>query len=175
MDKPILALDVDGPLNPWAASNSKVPKGYRSHRMSPRGWVGPPLKVRLNPAHGPMLLDFAATHGVELVWATTWEDQANTMIGPHIGLPALPVIEFGGRQALSRGWKYRAVGEYATGRPLVWLDDDFLEPSYARARMLFDEDRHAAGVPTLLMTIEPQIGLTSGDLTTVAEWLGAVL
>lgn len=49
------------------------------------------IDVALNPAHGPMLLRFAAEHGVELVWATTWTDDANTMIGPLLELPELPV------------------------------------------------------------------------------------
>jgi|SRR6476646_831306 len=174
MGKPLLLLDVDGPLNVWAASNSKTPKGYRTHRMSPRGWTGPPLKVRLWPAHGPMLLDFAETHSVELVWATTWEDQANTMIGPEIGLPELPVIDFGGQQpGRLHGWKYPDVSAYAHDRALAWFDDDFGAPEYAEAQARFLRWRagHAA---TLLHHVDPTVGITQADLDAVAEWVKAL-
>jgi hypothetical protein len=30
----------------------------------------------------------------DLVWATTWEDEANTEIAPRLGLPPLPVVHW---------------------------------------------------------------------------------
>lgn len=168
MTKPLLLLDVDGPLNPWALRATR--EGYTAYRMTPHGWTGRPLNVRLSPAHGPMLLDFAATHGVELVWATTWAQDANTMIGPRIGLPELPVIDFGGGQpGALPGWKYQAVAQYASGRPLAWFDDDFAEAAYIKARWRFEDARE--GVPTLLHDVDPTMGLTQVDLDTVAEWV----
>jgi hypothetical protein len=70
--RPLLFVDVDGPLNPYEAEPAQRPKGYRTHRMSPVEWVrahpdAQPLQVWLNPEHGPMLLSLPA----ELVWATT--------------------------------------------------------------------------------------------------------
>ncbi|UNT00921.1 hypothetical protein MMF93_07775 [Streptomyces tubbatahanensis] len=90
-------LDVDGPLNPFAARRPRRPRGYRTHRMSPPSYVArrqaagrstEPLRVRLNAAHGPWLLGL----GFDLVWATTWAHEANDYIAPLIGLPRLPVI-----------------------------------------------------------------------------------
>ena len=94
---PILFLDVDGPLNPFAAKPTRRPSGYVTHRLMPAGWTGTtrgrrpkPLRVWLNPDHGPALTGLP----VELVWATTWEHEANRLIGPRIGLPSLPVVEW---------------------------------------------------------------------------------
>lgn len=155
--RPLLLLDVDGPLNPFRATK---PEGYTAHKLPT---AGSSFQVWLNHGHGAMLLDFAGQHGFELVWCTTWEHDANKYVGPHIGLPVLPVIEFG---FTATDWKFGAVLRYADRRPLAWLDDDF---------ELFDPEQQAfleerGDTPTLLHLVSPEIGLTANDLTTVAEW-----
>lgn len=164
MTKGILALDVDGPYNPYGGSNSIREKaGYRKYHLSPTGWDGyRSLRVWLKASHGEETLKLAAEAELDPVWATTWEDDANSMIGPKIGLPVLPVIKFRG----SREWKFPDVLEYAAGRPLAWFDDDF---------RLFDEAREnflkARGdLPTLLHTVSPRFGLVPEDFEAVKEW-----
>jgi hypothetical protein len=125
------------------------------------------LRVWLNPAHGAMLVDFAGRRGMELVWCTTWEHDANVMIGPVIGLPELPVIEWGFSAVM---WKFKGVLEYATGRPLAWLDDDF--GRFGTERAWFERER--APVPTLLHHVDPRVGLTPADLEAVASWRAAL-
>jgi hypothetical protein len=91
--RPLLLVDVDGPLNPYAAKPEKRPAGYVTHRMRPTGWDAPhikPLRVWLNPDHGPALLKLP----YDLVWCTTWQAEANVWIGPHLGLPDLPHVSF---------------------------------------------------------------------------------
>ncbi|WP_406638338.1 hypothetical protein [Amycolatopsis sp. WGS_07] len=52
-------------------------------------------------------------------------------------------------------WKFGAVGRFATGRPLAWLDDDFdLFPS-ALQRFL---DRRG-GTATALIPVDPAAGI----------------
>jgi hypothetical protein len=86
-----ILLDVDGPLNPYAAKATQRPEGYVTHRMKPSGFEhGKGLRVWLKPSHGAELQAL----GGELIWATTWEFEANEWIGPHIGLPELPVIDW---------------------------------------------------------------------------------
>jgi hypothetical protein len=156
--RPLVLLDVDGPLNPFAAKADAKPAGFREHGFRLSGWRKP-LRMWLNPDHGPALL--AAAGPAELVWATTWEHQANTMIGPAIGLPPLPVIEFRGA-----AWKYEAVARFAGERPLVWLDDDFDTAGSAAFRA------GRGTVPTELVRVDPKVGITGAELTAVRMFVG---
>ncbi|MEV5677512.1 MULTISPECIES: HAD domain-containing protein [unclassified Streptomyces] len=164
--KPLLLIDIDGPLNPYAAlSRRKAPDGYRRHRMRPTGWTdGPPLPVLLNPGHGDELLNLAGRY--ELIWATTWKDEANEWIGPHLGLPALPYIdwpEMHGSAPDGTYWKTRYVVEYAAGRPFAWVDDEITGR---------DREWVAAHHPgrALLRQIDPRVGLERGDFDALAGW-----
>jgi len=164
--RPLLLLDVDGPLNPFAGKPERRPDGYTTHRMVLDGWTEQhPLRVWLNPDHGRMLTDLAVECGLDLVWATTWQHLANTMIAPLVGLPELPVIEFGDALGTA-AWKWDAVTTYAGDRPLAWLDDDFHQWRHGRPK--FDMAR--LGRPTLLHTVDARIGITYNDLSAVAEW-----
>lgn len=163
--KPLLLLDVDGVLNPYAARTENVPESYTTHRIEG-------LQVRLNPEHGPMLLEFAEAHEMELVWATTWEHEANASIGPVIGLPELPVIELGWQKD-ERGrietdhWNFDGALAFAGNRPLAWLDDDFF--MFGLSMEWFLRQR-GPDRPTLLHDIDPVVGLLPGDLDVIAEW-----
>ncbi|MER5885840.1 HAD domain-containing protein [Streptomyces sp. NPDC001941] len=164
--KPLLLIDVDGPLNPYAAQKERRPEGYTTHRMSPTGWTGAkPLRVWLNPAHGAELL--ALTDRYELVWATTWKEEANEWIGPHLGLPELPYVDWPvmhGRAPAGTFWKTQYVLEYAGDRPFAWVDDDLTPYDHE-----WVERHHPADA--LMMTIDPRIGLTRVDFDRLAEWV----
>lgn len=98
---PLLFLDVDGPLNPYAAQPERRPDGYTTLRVPLGSGISAadgglstrrrPLRVWLNPEHGPALLGL----GYELCWATTWMAEANRWIAPTLGLPELPFVDFG--------------------------------------------------------------------------------
>ena len=162
-ERPLLLIDVDGVLNPFRRPGpewvkTKCSAGGRSYNML------------LNPAHGPKLLDLAATVGCELVWATTWEHDANTEIGPKVGLPHLPVIEVDrDTQYLRRGGdimpKTPHVADWVKGRPFVWLDDDLtnLDEKYLR--------EHEGVGDFLVIHVDEQFGLTDGHLAEAAVWL----
>ena len=100
----------------------------------------------------------AREHGLELVWATTWERQANEWIAPRVGLPELPVITFGTGAVVKR----TSVGPWAGDRPLAWFDDMFTELDHGWA-----SERAGA---TLLVPVSPHVGLRESDLKPVAEW-----
>lgn len=178
--RPLLFLDVDGPLNPFAAKPTRRPDGYQTHRMAPQRWTeaererlqaegrpfkrAKPLRVWLNPAHGPALLDLP----VELVWATTWEQEANEWIGPVLGLPALPVVNWPEESWPKQEpdglfWKTRTVADYAAGRPFAWVDDQI-----TMADWRWCATRHPAS--TLLQHVHPARGLTTGDFATLDRW-----
>ncbi|MER7671115.1 hypothetical protein ABTY61_21990 [Kitasatospora sp. NPDC096128] len=174
--QPLLLLDVDGPLNPFAAPRLRRPAGYRTHELMPTWWAErqtrrapdgepKPLKVWLNPAHGPELLALP----YELVWATTWMAEANALIGPNLGLPELPYIpwtELFGEDPDGLHWKTRDVVAWADGRPFVWVDDE-LGPQ--------DAEWIAANHPGPAHTlhINPRTGMAAGDFAILREWAAA--
>ncbi|MFF2143295.1 hypothetical protein [Kitasatospora sp. NPDC058190] len=170
--QPLLLLDVDGPLNPYAAPNTRRPEGYGTHRLLPESWVArnaptprgrvKPLRVWLNPAHGAELLALP----YELAWATTWMDEANTFIGPRIGLPELPYIpwtEVFREDPDGLHWKTRELVAWAAGRPFVWLDDE-LGPQDIE----WIEANHPA--PALPLWVDPRAGLRELHFAALREW-----
>lgn len=162
-----LLLDVDGPLNPYAAKPTRRPEGYSTHRLAPKGFsMRKPLRVWLNEQHGPMLTQFAEENDCKIIWCTTWENDANTMIGPRIGLGSLPVIKFGWH---AHQWKYNAVLDYCAGEPFIWFDDDFFK--YDKELLWFQDNRKE---PYSLHWIDPKIGITCADLEKAKEWINGI-
>lgn len=188
----LLLLDVDGPLNPYAAKGFARPSGYLTYRETPNGdWVSgrrvrrtKGYRVWLHPGHGALLRALADETGLELVWATAWEHSANRRVAPAIGLDDLPVIEFPAADVVrdSRGrltwrtgggWKWPAVCAYADGRPLAWLDDEHDQVDFAAARSTFHRDR--LGCQTLLCHVDPRRGLGSDHLDQIRNWAAGLL
>ncbi|MEU8523183.1 HAD domain-containing protein [Streptomyces sp. NBC_01216] len=169
MTKPLLLIDVDGPLNPYAAQRERRPEGYTTHRMRPGGWFErKPLRVWLDHRHGAELLALAEAY--ELVWATTWKGEANTWIGPLLGLPELPFVDWPrmhGKAPRGTFWKTQYVLEYAEGRPFAWLDDDITSYDHEYVR-----EHHLAAA--LLLSVDPRIGLIRPDFDALADWAAAL-
>lgn len=177
MSKPLLLLDVDGPLNPWAAKPHRRPEGYSTYRMNPTARDGTPwtrahrklLRVWLNEAHGPQILTLGETF--ELVWASTWGPEANKLIGSVLGLPELEYVDFWAsdpepdRRERTAGvyWKTPLLVEWAAGRPFAWVDDEVTEADREHVALV-----HRA--PALLHHVSPRLGLLDGDFETLAAW-----
>lgn len=164
--RPLILLDVDGVLNPYLGP---LRDGYVEHRLLT-------YRVRLNMEHGVQLQKIAHETGAELVWASTWEHEANDYIGSRIGLPPLPVIEVCRKNdTVDRAdyrWKFGPVLEYAAGRPLLWFDDDFMH--YPEYEEWFLKERMAAGLDTYLHTVAPEVGLTQKDFDKALSWANKV-
>ena len=158
--RPWLLIDVDGVLNPLVVAD-----GFDIHVLTPLDWTGPPLNVQLTPRHGELILQM--TDVFDLAWATTWEDSANAMIGPIVGLPELPVVHFAFESA-RRVWgiclKTPGVASWVGDRPFAWLDDGL---SDLDTRWL---QRRAGIGPFHLQHIDPVVGLTAQDLAEVRAW-----
>jgi hypothetical protein len=83
----LLFLDVDGTLLPFGASR---PYPVYEPGFAPPVAAAPPLLTRIDPSLGPRL----AALRCELVWATTWMDDANVCVAPWLGLPQLPLVDW---------------------------------------------------------------------------------
>lgn len=149
---PLLLLDVDGVLNPYAAST--CPAGYTEHRFF-RGED----PVRLCLAHGPWLQELAARF--QLVWATAWGREANRLLAPLLQLPQLSTVPFP-PIPFDPLEKLEAVVRYVGDRPVAWIDDALTPEAYAWAA------KRAA--PTLLISIDPADGLTRLAIERVLRW-----
>ncbi|MEU5507919.1 NUDIX hydrolase [Streptomyces fungicidicus] len=176
MNRPLLFLDVDGPLNPYAAKPERRPDGYTTIRV-PRNETHEDgrgllhrrrsLRVWLNPEHGGILLQL----DFELCWGTTWMDDANRWIAPVLGLPELPFVDFGDVLLKERPdgvhWKTGPLVNYAGGRPFAWVDDEQseLDQTYVTAH-------HQA--PGLLHHVNPRIGLREHDFHTLADFASSL-
>lgn len=175
----LLFLDVDGPLIPFGAADRAYPvydgpsvpaadapwpPGPRPAAPSPVH-VGHPLLARVDPALGPRL----AGLGCELVWATTWMDEANAALAPWLGLPELPVVQWPDEDEPPGPlhWKTRPLVAWAAGRPFIWVDDEITgaDRSWTAA--------HHPG-PALLHRVDHRYGLTEGDFRVLEDWLAAV-
>ncbi|MDH6136333.1 hypothetical protein P3T37_005758 [Kitasatospora sp. MAA4] len=121
-----------------------------------------PLPVWLNPDHGPAL----SALPFDLVWATTWEAEANAFIAPILGLPELPFITWTSprtRPDPGLFWKTTQITSWAQGRPFAWLDDEIGDADRA-----WTTDHHPG--PALLHKIDPLLGIQPTDLATLNNW-----
>lgn len=141
--RPLLLLDVEGVLNPFAADG--CPQGYREHVFFP----GEEPPVRLCDAHGPWLADLGREF--ELVWATAWADEANALLTPVLNLPTLPVVRFP-PVPFDPAEKAPVIDAFIGDHPAAWVDDAHTPVAWTWAQ--------SRTVPTLLVTTHPARGLT---------------
>jgi len=151
---PLLLIDVDGVLNPYVRPGTTLGAQYATHRIGEQ-------VVRLTTSHGEWLHRLAELY--ELVWATTWDADANALIGPIIGAPPnLPVISVTDRDAKDWTWKLPAVERFVADRPLAWLDDD---PGQGA-----DEWAAARTIPTLLVKPDGYVGWTEAEYNALFDF-----
>jgi len=158
---PLLFLDVDGPLLPFGDGPQHEPLGSASTSHL----------ARLDPQVGHRL----AALPCELVWATTWEEEANTEIAPRIGLPRLPVVTWPEtsdeyereNQWFGIHWKTRTVVAWADERPFAWVDDEITDAD----RDWVSAHHHGRA---LLHHVASSGGLIDDDFAVLDQWLRAI-
>jgi hypothetical protein len=158
MERPILAVDVDGVISLFGfeeAPDRSVAKFQLIDGMV--HCISLPAGERLKQL----------SQHYDLVWATGWEDRANDSLAPLLGLPDLPFLTFDGAARFgSAHWKLGPLDQYGGRRPLAWIDDSFDESCYDWA-----ERRDA---PTLLVPTNSQLGLEQAHADTMVDWARAL-
>jgi hypothetical protein len=155
--KPLLMVDVDGVISLFGAFASERPGGIEGSFHAIEG-----IPHFLSATAAAHLL--ALEPLFELVWASGWEERADEHLPHLLGLPkALPFLRFA--RAVGRAnahWKLDAIGTYAAGRPLAWVDDAFNPACH-----LWAEERPAA---TLLVQTDPELGLRTAEAQRLEGW-----
>jgi hypothetical protein len=123
-----ILLDVDGVLN----AVCRKPDLHQWGDWDEAACMG--YHIRYSPTVGKRLLALTELPGVELLWLTTWEYDANKWIGPLFGWPRFDVLErhdltensLGLTVAQGPWWKLVEAQKLwdEDGIPFVWIDDD---------------------------------------------------
>ena len=125
-ERPILAVDVDGVISLFGFEEPP-------DRSLARFELIDGMVHCISLGAGERLRRLAEHY--ELIWATGWEERANDVLPRILGLPELPVINFGGAAQFGTAhWKLEPLAETAEGRALAWIDDSFDESCYEWAR-----------------------------------------
>jgi hypothetical protein len=158
LSRPILAVDVDGVISLFG-SEEKPDQAYTKLELVD----GVPHLISLPCGDRLQRL----SEHFELVWATGWEDKANFYLPSLLGLPELPYVSFDvAARPGGAHWKLAPLDEYATGRPLAWIDDNFDQSCFDWAE--------AREHPTLLVPTETHLGLEEAHVAALESWAAAL-
>lgn len=160
---PILYLDVDGVVN---ALSPVVPS------FEHRSFTVGSFAISWHPPTVARLVAWLGEGRITITWLTTWEGEANSELGPVMGIPRLPAARRSQAptgERLGPWWKLAFVQDaYDRGEAVIWVDDDIATTPHARHWLATTEpDRMLALSP------EPEDGLGSEHLDLIDEWLTA--
>jgi hypothetical protein len=153
MSRSILAVDIDGVISLFGAETPPDRAFTKLELVD-----GVPHLISLPVGDRLVRL----SEHFELVWASGWEDKANFYLPALLGVPDLPHVSFDDVAPGAAHWKLEPLTEYATGRPLAWIDDNFNEGCYTWA-----EQRPE---PTLLVPTESHLGLEEAHVAALEAW-----
>jgi len=159
-ERPLLLVDVDGVISLF---------GFPLHaRPAGRFEMVDGIAHFLSASAGEHLRLLADAY--EPVWCTGWEEKANEYLPAALGLSRpWPYLSFeraaGPGRSVQGHWKLDAIDAWCGTRALAWIDD-----AHDAACATWASAREASGVPTLLVTTEPAVGLTDRQVTALLAW-----
>ncbi|MCV2395237.1 HAD domain-containing protein [Actinotalea sp. M2MS4P-6] len=174
MGAPWWFLDVDGVINAFPPPVAGTAWTYRSVEVPAAG------RVYAVTVAAELLAGLWAVHRsglAEIVWCTTWGDDARDNLAPALGLPDWPVTPYPDDLVCSPlpgwtsapWWKTEAISRWLDDepRPYVFTDDDLVPEVADELRA-----RHP-GLPAALLRPGTTPGLTAQELAEVERFLDA--
>ena len=150
----MLLVDFDGVLNPYAATH--CPEGFVEYGLDVFPGDEP---VRLNPKHGRWLRSLGTVF--DLVWASACAEDLNRYCAPLLDIDPMPRVPMP-MPPFAPDLKVPAVRDFVGERAVAWLDDLHGAAAHAWAA--------ERSVPTLLVDVDPTIGLTENLVDHVHAW-----
>jgi len=153
-------LDVDDVLN--------VAAGYLIETVPTSSG---PVRVRWLPARTHRLAMMSQRPDVEVVWASSWGEAAQEVLGPLWGIESvgfLPVLDTNADR--EQAWKAEAVAELQSASPsrFVWIDDLAITDSAVAGKWW--QERVEAG-EALLFRVQGREGITRAQLDEIEQFL----
>ncbi len=184
--RPVVAVDIDGVLRlrrgnvagserlgAFVAEVTVHRDAYPTVFHSAPDWDddGLSTKRHLFSGIGAAWVQSLLDRGVEVVWATTWQEHANTYFAPILGLPPLPVAVVGDeeREWGPAEWKSVQLARGFPGRPLLWVDD--MPPMWAAYQLNGLRSPRDRALTRLQWIRDPTVGITHEDVAEMDEWL----
>lgn len=169
--RPLLALDVDGPLNRFDGNSTSLGPATRLVRTA----HGAKYQVDFYPERIAELDRIITDYGVELGWLTTWGPNVRALIeqafdGQLAGgfvLKKQPARYRGSRPA---DWKFTGLRDRirATGQPWVWVDDEQIAIAELYEPHWLEELRSLA--PGLTVHVDEREMVTMDQLALIEEF-----
>lgn len=169
-DLPVWLLDVDGVLNAMGRPGWSAAPEQRSAYVN-----GLRFRLRWAPALLAEVRDLIRSDTVEVRWATSWVTHID-QVARAMGLPDLPLAftlppdllaaTADLHAATETAKRAAALDVVASGRRLLWTDDEAIWPAGAQREHL-----EAAGA--LLIAPDERRGLQPADVAAVRAWLAA--
>lgn len=178
--RPVVAIEVEGLLLRTVRSEEPhfVTVTLRHDAFPTRFLTGPPwtpdgFGVRRYEllSNGVAWVRDLLEDGVEVVWASHYQQFAHTYFGAPLDFPELPVAaaDDGLPYTTEAEWKARMLGAgpYAT-RPLLWVNNEL---TTSGRHLLERERRPAMRALTWTKFIPEDDSVSDGDIAFIDEWL----
>ncbi|BDV32246.1 hypothetical protein [Microbacterium terricola] len=184
--RPVVAVDIDGVLRVDPPARYEMPApGLFARRITMRRDAYPTYlhgepewdeedkwtSVHWFSGVGAEWIRDLLERGIDVVWATTWQQYANLYFAKRLGLPKLPVAVRGPGDVGERPsvWKSRMLSRQFDGRPLLWADDNPVSRQSMRLDRL--RRRNDRIITHFHWVRNWDAGITAEDVTEMNEWL----